>query len=63
MANYTLVQIEEDLAIAKAQASRHLDILRSAEQAVRDAREDFEKARRIVNRHTARHRRLATGKN
>jgi hypothetical protein len=61
--SYTLTQIEEDLAIARAQAARHLDILRSAEQAVKDARDDFEKARRVVARHTARHRRLVTGKN
>jgi hypothetical protein len=62
MANYTLVQIADDLAAAKAQAARRLADLREAEQAVRDARESFEKARRVVNRHTMRHRRLVTGK-
>ena len=62
VSSYNLTQVEEDLAIAKAQAARRLDALREAEQNVKDAREDFERARRIVARHAMRHRRLVTGK-
>jgi hypothetical protein len=63
MSNYNLIQVEDDLIAAKAQAARRLATLREAEQAVKDARDDFEKARRVVARHTARHRRIVTGKN
>jgi hypothetical protein len=61
--SYNLIQVTEDLAIARAQAAHQLAILREAEQSVKDTRESFERARRVVARHEMRLRRLATGKN
>lgn len=47
-----------DLESAKEDAARHLSHLRETQQAVRDARADFERARRTVKRHEKRRIRL-----
>jgi len=51
-----------DLVAAREQAARKLAALREAEQAMRDAREDFDKARRVVARFKARHTRAGVTK-
>jgi hypothetical protein len=58
MSNYNLTQVTADLAVARGEAARRLAALREAEQDVRDARDDFERARKVVNRHSTRLSRL-----
>ena len=51
-----------DLASARAEAAHRLSAMRDAEHAAREARDAFERARRVVQRHSKRHNRLINQK-